>query len=80
MRNYSTDREKLKHLGNHIRQMRNERSISQEELAELAGVHRTYVGTIERGEKNVTILSIGKIAAALGVTISELFQGYEDGQ
>lgn len=59
--------------------MRSERSISQEELAELAGVHRTYVGMIERGEKNVTVLSAAKIATALGVSVSDLFEGYEDG-
>lgn len=59
--------------------MRGERSLSQEELAELAGVHRTYVGMIERGEKNVTVLSAQKISAALGISVSELFKGYEDG-
>ncbi|MBD7954292.1 helix-turn-helix transcriptional regulator [Stenotrophomonas sp. Sa5BUN4] len=50
-----------------VRRLRKERGLSQEELAEAAGVHRTYVGMIERGEKNVTIYNIERIAVALGV-------------
>jgi len=79
MNDNSTDRAKLQSLGKRIKKMRGERSLSQEELAELAGVHRTYVGMIERGEKNVTVLSAQKISAALGISVSELFKGYEDG-
>lgn len=79
MKKNLADRAKLKNLGSRIRRMRTEKSISQEELADRAGVHRTYVGMIERGEKNITVLSAEKIAAALGVSISELFEGYEDG-
>jgi transcriptional regulator with XRE-family HTH domain len=79
MNDNSIDRKKLQSLGKRIKKVRGERSLSQEELAELAGVHRTYVGMIERGEKNVTVLSAQKISAALGISISELFKGYEDG-
>lgn len=50
-----------------VRRLRKERGLSQEELAEAAGVHRTYVGMIERGEKNVTIYNIERIALALQV-------------
>ncbi len=50
-----------------VRRLRKDRGLSQEELAEAAGVHRTYVGMIERGEKNVTIYNIERIALALGV-------------
>lgn len=50
-----------------VRRIRLELSLSQEELAERAGVHRTYVGMLERGEKNVTIYNIERIANALGV-------------
>jgi transcriptional regulator with XRE-family HTH domain len=50
-----------------IRRLRNELGISQEELAERAGVHRTYVGMLERVEKNVTIYNIERIAEALEV-------------
>lgn len=77
---HSAERLQLKYLGKRVRDMRSKRSMSQEELAELAGVHRTYIGMIERGEKNVTVLSASKIAFALGVTISELFEGCENGQ
>ena len=74
------DKTRLLSLGRHIKRLRVESSISQEKLAELAGVHRTYVGMIERGEKNITVLSAQKIAIALGISISELFEGYEDEQ
>ena len=48
------------------------RGISQEKLAELAGLHRTYVSSIERGERNVSLVNIERLAAALGVTMAEL--------
>jgi transcriptional regulator with XRE-family HTH domain len=57
-----------------VRRRRKELELSQEQLADLAGVHRTYVGMLERGEKNVTIYNIEKIARALGVEASELIQ------
>lgn len=60
-------------FGERVRELRKEKEISQEELADRAGVHRTYVGMIERGEKNITIVNIQKIAKALGVGIRELF-------
>ncbi|MAF87193.1 MAG: transcriptional regulator [Pseudomonas sp.] len=50
-----------------VRHKRQELGLSQEELAERAGVHRTYVGMLERSEKNVTIYNIERIALALGV-------------
>jgi transcriptional regulator with XRE-family HTH domain len=52
-----------------------EASLSQERLAELAGVHRTYVGMVERGEKNITLVSIEKFAIALKIKISYLLNG-----
>lgn len=60
-------------FGESVRELRKEKEISQEELADRAGVHRTYIGMIERGEKNITIVNIQKIAKALGVGIRELF-------
>lgn len=55
-----------------VRRLRTERGMSQEQLAEAAGVHRTYVGMLERGEKNVTIYNIERIAKALAVDPSVL--------
>ena len=49
-------------------------NLSQEELAVKAGVHRTYIGMIERAEKNITLLNIEKISKALGVSISKLLE------
>jgi transcriptional regulator with XRE-family HTH domain len=60
-------------FGKRVRQLRDERGISQEKLGELAKVHRTYVGMIERGEKNVTLTNIEKFAKALKVDIKDLF-------
>lgn len=54
-------------FAHNVRQRRTALKLSQEELAERAGVHRTYVGMLERGEKNVTIYNIERIAEALGL-------------
>jgi len=62
-------------LGANIRECRMQRGISQEKLAELASLHRTYVGGIERGERNVSLLNIVKIAHALGVAPERLLYG-----
>lgn len=57
-----------------VRLRRLELKLSQEELAEGAGVHRTYVGMIERGEKNVTIYNIWRFASALGMEAADLLK------
>lgn len=54
-------------LGQNIKRARNERNFSQEKLAELSGLHRTYISAIERGIRNVSIDNIQKISSALGV-------------
>lgn len=59
-------------IGNKIREIRQSKGLSQEQLAEIAEVHRTYVGMIERAEKNITLVSLEKIAKALEVEIGEL--------
>lgn len=59
-------------FGKKVREERLKRNLSQEALAEKAGVHRTYIGMIERAEKNITLENIGKLAKALGVPIEEL--------
>ncbi|MGZ2371689.1 helix-turn-helix domain-containing protein [Ancylomarina sp. YFZ004] len=60
-------------FGNLVRKLRKEKGISQEELAHRADLHRTYIGMIERAEKNITLLNIEKIAKALDVNITDLF-------
>lgn len=60
-------------FGTRLRNLRNERGYSQEELAERAGLHRNYVGGVERGERNVALENIVKLAKALAVKPSELF-------
>lgn len=55
-----------------VKRLRLEASLSQEELGEAAGVHRTYIGMLERGEKNVTIYNIERLAKALNVEAHEL--------
>jgi transcriptional regulator with XRE-family HTH domain len=60
-------------FGKRVRQLRMRKGLSQEELGYEAGLHRTYIGQIERAEKNITLKNIAKIAKELGVNISELF-------
>jgi len=64
----------LKTFGERVRQLRKVKDISQEELAHRADLHRTYIGMIERAEKNITLLNIEKIANALEVKIQDLFK------
>lgn len=64
-------------FGERVRQRRIELGISQEELAARAGVHRTYIGMIERAEKNVTLESIEKICKALNVSLGDFFKDFE---
>lgn len=62
----------LEKFGHGVRAKRKKLNYSQEELANRAGLHRTYIGMIERGEKNITLTNISKIAIALDCTISDL--------
>jgi transcriptional regulator with XRE-family HTH domain len=61
-------------FGERIRALRQNRGLSQERLAELAGIHRTYLSSLERGERNVSLDNIYAIAEALGVSPAELFE------
>lgn len=66
--------ELTKALGKRIRNYRTAMGLSQEKLAELSGCHPTYIGQLERGEKNATLESIEKISRALHVSLSKLFE------
>ena len=71
-----------KAVGQRIRNYRTRAGFSQEKLAEMSGCHPTYIGQLERGEKNATIESIEKIATALSLPMSKLFEqlgGQDDG-
>ena len=61
-------------IGQRIRNYRYQQQWSQERLAEQSGCHPTYIGQIERGEKNATLESVEKIASALSVPMSQLFE------
>ncbi len=63
----------LKDFGTRIRELRTARGLSQEKLAELTGFHRTYIGMIERGERNISLSNIGVFASTFEMSVSELF-------
>ena len=77
---YMTRRLELQRFGEQVRKLRKVRNLSQEDLAELSGLHRTYIGGIERGERNVSLINIVRIARALEVLPSELLVGLETGE
>ncbi len=62
----------LRQFGNKVRKLREAKGWSQEKLAKKAGLHRTYIGSIERSERNVSLINLEKIAKALGVSIKNL--------
>lgn len=59
-------------FGINLRRLRHDQGVSQENLAERAGLHRTYVSSVERGERNVTLETIEKLSKALGVSMAKL--------
>jgi transcriptional regulator with XRE-family HTH domain len=63
-------------FGSRLRQLRDERGYSQEELAERAGLHRNYIGGVERGERNIALENIVKLAKALSVKPGDLFTDF----
>jgi transcriptional regulator with XRE-family HTH domain len=70
----SSDTERLRALGMTIRECRIAKAWSQEELAHQAGLHRTYIGAVERGERNITVRNLWALADALDVTADALLQ------
>ena len=67
-------------FGKRMRELRQQAGFSQEELADRCGLHRTYVGGIERGERNPSLMNIGRIARALGVPLEALFKSLASGR
>lgn len=69
------DADMLIHFGQRVRELRRKAGLSQERFAERCQLDRTYIGGIERGQRNVALRNIAIIARALGLTISELTKG-----
>jgi transcriptional regulator with XRE-family HTH domain len=65
----------VKKFGKRVRQLRLERGLTQEGLGDKCGLDMTYIGRIERGEQNSSLIVIGAIAKGLGVSVEELFRG-----
>lgn len=64
-------------FGQAVREVRHERQLSQESLANEVGIHRTYIGDVERGRRNVGLINVHRIAVALGIRPSELIRSAE---
>ena len=69
----------LNQFGRKVQAVRNEQNLSQEKLAELSELDRTYISSVERGQRNISILNIFKIANALGIEASHLLEGLRGG-
>jgi len=72
MNTIKNEKEVLRDLGRRIREFRKMKGWSQEQFSMECGLHRTYIGSIERGEKNITVLNLIKIKETLGVRIENL--------
>ena len=68
------EEEKLQELGNRLRELRKSNGLSQEEFANKSGLHRTYIGSVERGERNISFLNLCEIAKTLDISLSEVFR------
>jgi transcriptional regulator with XRE-family HTH domain len=64
-----------KKLGKRIAELRKKKGFSQERFAHECGFHRSYMGAVERGEKNITLAMVNKVAKALKISLAELFKG-----
>ncbi|MBV6715882.1 helix-turn-helix domain-containing protein [Paenibacillus chitinolyticus] len=67
----------LKLIGERIRLLRREKGLTQEELAEAAGINASYIGTVERGERNISLETLEKVIIGLNVTPTEMFQFHQ---
>lgn len=68
------DKKFLQRLGDRIRKQREARGLTQQQLGDFCELHRTFIGSVERGERNVAILNLRKIAQVLRITLAELFE------
>lgn len=68
-------RDPKKRFGTNLRKCRNNSGLSQEELAALCGLHRTYIGAVERGERNISLINIVNLARSLKVRPLDLLEG-----
>ncbi len=68
----SAKKEVSKNIGKSVREIREGQEISQEKLADLCELHRTYIGALERGENNITLFNLIRVARALNLTASEV--------
>jgi transcriptional regulator with XRE-family HTH domain len=66
-------------FGQRLRAVREKAGVSQEKLAEMAGLHRTYVSSVERGKRNISIQNIERLAKALGTTMAQLMPDARSG-
>jgi transcriptional regulator with XRE-family HTH domain len=64
-----------KQVGIRVRELREQRGLSQEALADICGLHRTYIGLIERGERSLSLEAVEAVARGLGIAVAELFSG-----
>ncbi len=64
-------------FGNRVRELRREKNLTQEGLADKSGLHYTYIGVVERGQKNVSLENIEKIVKALNVSLAEFFSAFK---
>ena len=69
--------DRVQQFGERVRHLRQKAKLSQEELAARVGIHRTYMGGVERGERNLGLINILRIADALDVSLASLFKGIE---
>ncbi|ADH87129.1 helix-turn-helix domain-containing protein [Desulfurivibrio alkaliphilus] len=76
----STKNQALIQFGGRVKLARKNKGLSQEELASKASLHRTYIGMIERAEKNITLINMMKIAKALDVKLIELLEFVDNGK
>lgn len=75
------NQEITKAFGKRLRQLRLEKTgLTQDEFADKAGFHRAFIGTVERGETNITLVNIAKLCSALEVTPEQFFEGFSETQ